>query len=229
MDRLQRPTTPASVPVPTPRPNPTPANTPAPTAPATAAQPAPPKDQAQTNARRAAAFDPKGVELGAKQAATTVDNPATFFDGNAATGAQIDRVLAHYNSPHKGQGELMARICKEEGINPILMLAVMQKESSYGNRANVSTLKDENIANPWSVHFNERADGINKLRLPNGEMPTFEQSLRGAIRTLKRHAGNSDTPLTTTSVKYCPPHAQTWRNEVDTHFRTQSRRIQNMK
>lgn len=228
MNPLQ-PALPTSVPVPTARPTANPTPPPAAAAPAAAAPPAAPKDQAQTQARRAAAFDPKGVELGATQAPTSVDNPAAFFDGDAATGAQIDRVLAHYNSPHKGQGELMARICKEEGINPILMLAVMQKESSYGNRANVSTLKDENIANPWSVHFNERADGIKKLRLPNGEMPTFEQSLRGAIRTLKRHAGNSETPLTTTSVKYCPPHAQTWRNEVDTHFRTQSRRIQNMK
>lgn len=169
------------------------------------------------------------------RAPMAVDNRATFFDGNAATGQEIDGVLKHYGSPHAGQGELIARICQEENINPILMISVMQQESSYGNRNNRPSLKGENIANPWSVHFDERAKGINKLRLPsnappnaNGErppgpLPTFEQSLRGAIRTMKNLAGSSETPLTKAGERYS--ETGTWSVEVGKHFDTQRFRI----
>lgn len=172
-------------------------------------------------ARATAAAAPQG-----RGPVADINSRATFTNGNAATGAELDRVLRHYNSPHVGQGETIARIAREENINPVLLLAVMQKESSYGNKANTPSLKEENIRNPFSVHFNESAEGIKKLRLPNGEHPTFEQSLRGAIRTLKRHAGDSPTPLSTTSKKYCPPHHETWTREVTANYERQMRRIQ---
>ncbi len=152
-----------------------------------------------------------------------INTRATFFDGKAATGKEIDAVLKHYNSPHAGQGETLARICREENINPVMMVAIMQQESSFGNRSNRPSLKDENIANPWSVHFNEPAKGINKLRLKDGSLPSFEQSLRGAIRTMKNLAGDSETPLSTAGKRYSTTGA--WTSEVTTHFKTQSNRI----
>lgn len=162
-----------------------------------------------------------------------INTRATFFDSNAATGKEIDAVLKHYGSPHAGKGETIARICREKGINPILMLAVMQKESSYGNKNNNPSLKDENIANPWSVHFSPSAKGINKLRMPDGSMPTFEQSLNSAIDTLKKWAGDSPNPLKTAAPHYCEdkPDANgetTWYKAVGADFRTQFNRIAKM-
>lgn len=159
----------------------------------------------------------------AAEAQRELDSRAVFSNGNAATGREIDSVLRHYNSPHAGQGELLARICREENINPVMMVAIMQQESSFGNRNNRPSLKDENIANPWSVHFNEPAQGIAKLRLKDGSMPSFEQSLRGAIRTMKNLAGDSETPLSTAGRRYSATGA--WTSEVSGHYRVQSNRI----
>ncbi|HEY9843236.1 MAG TPA: hypothetical protein V6D23_22390 [Candidatus Obscuribacterales bacterium] len=159
----------------------------------------------------------------AAQSLRAIDTREVFFNGNAASGKEIDAVLKHYGSPHAGQGETIARICREQKINPILLLAVLQQESSFGNKNNLKSLKDENIANPWSVHFNEGAKGIAKLRLKDGSMPSFEQSLKGAINTLKKLAGESETPLATAGKRYST--TASWTNSVTQHYMTQMYRI----
>lgn len=156
-----------------------------------------------------------------------IDSPGVFFDGNAATGAELDAVLRRYGSPHAGQGELIAKTAREQKINPILLLAVMQQESSYGNVKNNKLLKAENIANPWSVHFNESAQGIKKLRLKNDEMPSFQQSLDGAVRTLKNLAGDDPKPLSHAGEKYSTTGS--WTQSVTNAYQTQLGRIAKMR
>lgn len=165
----------------------------------------------------------KAVAAPASGPLRDIDSQAVFTNGEAATGKEIDAVLKHYGSPHAGKGETIARICREQHINPILLIAVMQQESSFGNKNNLKTLKPENIANPWSVHFNEKAKGIAKLRLKDGSSPTFEQSLNGAIHTLKKLAGSSATPLSTAGSRYSTTGS--WTQSVKAHYQTQLNRI----
>ncbi|PKL76110.1 MAG: hypothetical protein CVV27_11935 [Candidatus Melainabacteria bacterium HGW-Melainabacteria-1] len=182
--------------------------------------------QPLVDARPTAVSFPDRVASQTTDELRNINSRAVFFNANAATGEQIDAVLRHYNSPHAGQGDLLVEVCREQQINPVLLLAVMQQESSYGNRDNRPSLKDENIANPWSVHFNESAQGINKLRLKDGSLPSFEESLRGAIRTLKNLAGESETPLSTAGRRYSTTGA--WTGEVTRHYEVQLNRIARM-
>lgn len=156
-----------------------------------------------------------------------IDSPAVFRDSNAATAEEIDAVLSHYGSPHAGKGDILLGLCQKKGINPILMLAIMQQESSYGNKSNNKSLSDENVANPWSVHFNEPADGINKLRLKDGSMPSFKQSLGKAIDIMKRLAGDSSNPLTQAGKRYST--TSSWTNAIKAHYQTQLNRIDKMR
>lgn len=191
-----------------------------------------PKDENQTVARQSG-HSPTSVSFVDSASLTptnqlgNIDSRAVFSDSNAATAEEIDAVLSHYGSPHAGKGAELVTVCKEKGINPILMLAVMQQESSFGNKANNHSLSAENIANPWSVHFNESAKGIKKLRLKDGSMPTFEQSLRGAIDTLQRLSGDSSSPLSTAGTRYS--ETGSWTTSVTAHYQTQLRRIAKMR
>lgn len=145
-----------------------------------------------------------------------------LWNGSALDAVRIDRLLARYNSPYAGKGALIASVAQREGINPIVILAIMQEESAYGNVRNVANLKPENIANPFSIHFNPDAHGIAKLRLPTGEMPTFEQSLDGAVEILKV-AKTSPTPLAFIAKHFAGPDITGWMTRVRDHFETQKR------
>jgi len=148
---------------------------------------------------------------------TTLNTPETFWNGVAANGHQIDKVLRHHGSPLVGQGELIARVSREEGVNPILLLAIMQEETRFGMGDDRSVTKVEYIVNPFAVHFAPEAKGIAKLRLPHGEPCTFEQSLRATVRQLKQAARNARAPLTRAAQTYNSLNAH-WANNVDSHF-----------
>lgn len=115
-----------------------------------------------------------------------IDNKAGFHNTDLATADDINKILKRYNSPHQGKGQVILDTCKQYGVNPIMMLAIMQQESQFGSKK----LKPENQANPFSVHFNHDGKGIAKLRypptkdFPNGKMPNFEESLKGGIETV---------------------------------------------
>lgn len=156
-----------------------------------------------------------------------IDSKAVFFDTNAVTAKEIDAILKHYGSPHAGKGAEMLAISQEEGVNPLMMLAIMQQESSYGNTSNNKSLKPENVANPWSVHFNEGAKGINKLRLKDGSMPSFAQSYRVAARTMVNLSDESSTPLTQAGKKYST--TASWTHSIKTHYATQLNRVAKMR
>ncbi len=141
-----------------------------------------------------------------------LNDRTTFTNRNLATPADIEKILKRYNSPHMGKGQIIYDKCKEAGVNPIMMLAIMQQESQFGSR----NLNPENTANPFSVHFNHSAKGIAKLRLPSGQLPTFEQSLDGGIRTVKKLAGDSATPLTTAGKKYAADGG--WAKSIQLHY-----------
>lgn len=145
---------------------------------------------------------------------TNINSKAVFHKTDIATAQDIDKILKRYNSPHAGKGQVILDTCKKYNINPILVLAVMQEESIFGSKK----LKPENQANPFSVHFNESAKGIKKLRLKDGSLPTFEQSLEGGIKTILKHAKDSSTPLSTAAVKYCETPG--WDNRVAGHYKT---------
>ncbi|MFN4150015.1 MAG: hypothetical protein ACK4IX_03645 [Candidatus Sericytochromatia bacterium] len=145
---------------------------------------------------------------------TNINTKEVFHKTDIATAKDIDKILTRYNSPHAGKGQVILDACKKNNINPILVLAVMQEESIFGSKK----LKEENQANPFSVHFNESAKGIKKLRLKDGSLPTFEQSLNAGIKTILRHAKDSPTPLSTAAVKYCETPG--WDKRVEGHYRT---------
>ncbi len=142
----------------------------------------------------------------------SIDSPAVFRNSNVASAAAIDKILTSYHSPHAGKGQVIMDACKKHNINPMLMLAVMQQESGFGS----SRLKEENQANPFSVHFNEHGKGIQKLRHKDGSLPSFEESLEGGINTLLRHAGNGPNPLTTAGKKYS--ETGSWSAEVTSKY-----------
>lgn len=143
-----------------------------------------------------------------------LDDVSTFQKTDIATPADIDKILKRYNSPHAGKGQVIFDMCKKYNVNPIMMLAIMQQESQFGS----TKLKPENTANPWSVHFTHGAKGIAKLRLPNGQLPTFEQSLEGGIKTMVKLAGSSSTPLTTAGAKYS--ESGNWTKLIKQHYNT---------
>lgn len=187
-----------------------------------------PKDESRIDLK-ASNFDPvtKGVSFKAPPKGTQATPPAsggtrpknlddvsTFHKTDIATPADIDKILKRYNSPHAGKGQVIFDTCKKYGVNPIMMLAIMQQESQFGS----TKLKPENTANPWSVHFNHGAKGIAKLRLPDGKLPTFEQSLEGGIKTVIKLAGNSSTPLTTAGAKYS--ESGNWTSLIKQHYNT---------
>ena len=138
----------------------------------------------------------------------------TFTNTNLATAKDIDKILTRYNSPHAGKGQVILDACKKAGVNPIMMLAIMQEESQFGS----TKLKPENQSNPFSVHFNHSAKGIAKLRHKDGSLPTFEESLAGGIRTVKKLAGTSATPLSTAGAKYS--EIGNWSTKVQGHYKT---------
>lgn len=193
----------------------------------TQAAPPEPKDQLNTRSL-ATGKSPQKVSFVASSAEDlkNIDSPAVFNNSNAASAEEVDAVLRHYGSPHAGKGASLVALCKEKNINPILMLAIMQQESSYGNKNNNKSLSDENVANPWSVHFNEPAEGIKKLRLKDGSMPSFEHSLGKAIDIMKRLAGDSNTPLSQAGKRYST--TSSWTNAIKTHYATQLNRINKM-
>ena len=142
----------------------------------------------------------------------SIDSPDVFRNSNVASAAAIDKILTGYHSPLAGKGQAIMDACKKHNINPMLMLAVMQQESGFGS----SRLKEENQANPFSVHFNEHGKGIQKLRHKDGSLPSFEQSLEGGINTLLRHAGSGPNPLTIAGKKYS--ETVSWSAEVTSKY-----------
>ncbi|MEK7432322.1 MAG: hypothetical protein AABZ74_04255 [Cyanobacteriota bacterium] len=144
---------------------------------------------------------------------SSADTVANFRNTNSVSAEQIDSVLKKYNSPHAGKGKEFLEICKKNNINPVIMLAVMQQESIYGS----TKLKEENQANPFSVHFTEGAKGIKKLRFKDGTLPTFAQSLQGACNTMNKLAGSSETPIETAGKKYSTTGS--WSNDVKGHYK----------
>jgi hypothetical protein len=191
-----------------------------------------PADQGQTGVYNSHEAEPRSVSFGTEDPTPVaelrnINSPAVYFDGNAATGAELDAILRRYGSPHEGKGEVMAEVARREGINPVLLLAVMQQESSFGNVNNNRTLKPENVANPWSVHFNHNGEGIAMLRHPDGRMPTFEESLNSAVRTLKNLAGDSATPLSTAGTRYAEDDR--WTRAVTGHYENLLRRLDGLR
>lgn len=145
-----------------------------------------------------------------------IDTKAAFTNSNTASAADVDRILKHYKSPHAGKGQVIVDMCKKYGVNPVMMLAIMQQESQYGSTKLNPKLKPENVANPFSVHFDHSKKGIASLRLPGGKLPTFEQSLEGGIKTVLNLAGDSATPLTTAGKKYS--ESGNWATTIKGHY-----------
>ena len=146
---------------------------------------------------------------------------AEFWNGGAASAAQIDYLFARYRSPYVGKGALIAHLAVSESINPLILLAIIQENSRFGNAPG---LKPENIANPFAIHFNEDAKGIRKLRLRNGQMATFEQSLAEAIRLLKL-CRNSPTPLHEAARYFAGEGQFTWALRISRFYALQKQRL----
>lgn len=210
----------------------------APSTPTQTSHQTPPSDTNSAKPVSAHGTEPKSVSFGAPSkpakspeasqttgakpvAHSSLNSQAAFHDTNTATAAQIDKILTKYNSPHAGKGKEFLEICKKNNMNPVLMLSIMQQESGFGSKK----LKVENQANPFSVHFNEHAKGINKLRLPDGSLPSLERSLDSAARTMNKWSAGSSTPLTTAGKHYCT--TASWSNNVTSHYNNLMKKLGN--
>ena len=147
---------------------------------------------------------------------------AEFWNGGAASAAQIDHVFARYHSPHLGKGTVIVQMAVSENINPLILAALIQENARFGNAH--GGLKPENIANPFAIHFNEDAKGIRKLRLRNGQMATFEQSLAEAIRLLKL-CRKSPTPLNEAARYFAGDEQFTWTLRISRFYDLQKQRL----
>ncbi len=69
-------------------------------------------------------------------------------------------ILEEYESPFAGTGDaqILLNTFTEEHVSPWIGLAVMKRESSFGNKANNKDLDERNLADPYGVHFNEKKD-----------------------------------------------------------------------
>jgi|GEM_PF-4532143 len=105
-----------------------------------------------------------------------------FGNSGAASAAQIDRIFARYGSPYFGKGASVASVAMRDGVNPLVLLAILHENSGLSG---ASGLKVENTSNPFAVPFNKHARGIFKLRMPDGRLTTFEDSLAATVCTLK--------------------------------------------
>lgn len=157
-------------------------------------------------------FSPSGVNFNrGTQAARSnnLDTPAVFNNANAATPAQIDKILEHYNSPFKGKGQEISDMAKKYNVNPVMLLAIMQQESTFGKASS------ENQANPFSILEGNKT---HRLRHRDDTKFTFTESLEGAARILNEHGSNSSRPLTNAGQAYCKPSAP-WITGVAQNFR----------
>lgn len=152
------------------------------------------------------------------------------LNAGGVSAAQIDRILGRYKSPFVGKGAVIHNVCRTEGVNPVVLLAVMQQNSSFGNVANDPKLHRENIANPFAIHFNAQAKGVAKLRQPSGALGTFDQSLRAAARQVKQAAA-SNQPLLALSRSLGGSATgldSKWAESVGSHYETLSRQVSMM-
>ncbi len=126
------------------------------------------------------------------------------------TWTLTEAVFEEYRSPfwHTGKAKALLDIFDHAEVSPWIGLAVMKRESSFGNVANNPDLDDRNLANPFGVHLNTNpawpAHAKKNLLLiadPGGsyvnrENPaasvqgyrlcTFEESAQAAASTLRR-------------------------------------------
>jgi len=152
-----------------------------------------------------------------------VDTPAVVWNGSAANEHIVSIILRHYASPLAAKASSIVTKARTEMINPLLLLAVMKVESNFANKNSRPDLKPENVANPFSVHFNPAAAGIMKLRLQNGAMPSFEESLQAFIRMFKARSSGSQTPIATYALR--DKSLSSWTSNVCAAFQTIQARV----
>jgi hypothetical protein len=151
-----------------------------------------------------------------------------------------DGVFEEYGSPFwlHGEAKQLIDIFTREEVSAWTGLAVMKRESSFGNIHNNPSLDERNLADPFGVHFNEKPDwpaGAKKNLLlipdPSGSyvntvtptasvqgyrLPTFEESAARCAATIHKH----------TLAKY-NPRGEDYKHEIDDHLRQLLRRTYN--
>lgn len=171
---------------------------------------------------------PPSAKPGPAQAPKSPDAPASpgnkkkhdlddineFRNTGIITSDDIEKVFEHYKSPLKGKGKDLADVAQSSRINPALMLAIIQKESSYGKGGEIHE------ANPFSVHFRTRGQlqkdekPIDMLRPKPGALPTFKQSAEGAAKTINKLAGaNEKKPFSSVAGSYSEKPEE-WKSDV---------------
>jgi len=141
------------------------------------------------------------------------------------TAQDVETVLNHYNSSLKGNGQDLVNVATAAKLNPAMMLAIIQKESSYGKGG------DLHKANPFSIHFRTRGQlqknekPIDMLRPSPGTLPTFKQSAAAAANTLnKLAAANNKQPFSSVASKYSEK-PQEWKTDINKFYLGILRRV----
>jgi hypothetical protein len=169
-----------------------------------------------------------------KTSTDTVERDVGLLSWTLANG-----VLEEYGSPfwHLGKAKVLIDIFTREEVSPWIGLAVMKRESSFGNVANNHDLDDRNLANPFGVHFNQdkRFDQVKRNYLlvpdPSGSytsdlkpaasvegfrLSTFEESASAAAATIHKRT------LSRYNVR-----GPAYKLEIDDHLRQLLRRTYN--
>ena len=157
--------------------------------------------------------------------APTLQDVASFIQSarfqrssyRSVTQPQVEHFLQEKGWPQNRDallysGEEILNASREFGVNPLMLLAIMQIESSYGNLKRNPKLDIENLFNPYSVHFTHRPVGLRMLRKTDkatGQatlLPTFQESVNAAARTAKRWGDATELdpkhPFTSLGKKY---------------------------
>lgn len=146
-----------------------------------------------------------------------LDDIDEFTNTDMINADDVEKVLSHYGSPLEGKGHDLVDVARAWKINPALMLAITQKESSYGKGGEIHE------ANPFSVHFRNRKQlqpgekPIDMLRPKPDELPTFRQSAEAAAKTINKLKSSGDKPFSAVAASYSEKPDE-WKSDVEKFY-----------
>ncbi len=154
-----------------------------------------------------------------------LDDETEFRDIGIIDANDVETIFKHYSSPLTTNGKTLIEEAIRGKINPALLVAIIQKECSYGVKANNKSLDERNIANPFSIHFRtkdqleEGEQPKDMLRPSKGVLPTFRQSASAAVNTLDhwKSKGNGALPFSAVAAYYSEK-PDIWKKDVMQYY-----------
>jgi hypothetical protein len=148
-----------------------------------------------------------------------------------------DGVFEEYGSPfwQMGQAKQLIDIFTQAEVSAWTGLAVMKRESSFGNALNNPHLDERNLHNPFGVHFNENpswpANAKKNLLLIEDPRASYENKVTPAasavgyrLPTFVESATRCALTIKHKSLSGYNPRGVAYKDEIDDHLRQILRR-----